>query len=146
MLLLHLSVINATADFYFLVYSYVFVYKPLQHCSHHSPEAYFSPLNALKPFGSWALCSPRFPSWLQGVMPWERREAKEGREGDRHPQFLSRGCAPDQSQSCKTKEHGLLCPFTFQPSLVPDQTACDRQRDVRSWQRSLRIIIPAQRC
>jgi len=50
------------------------VCKPLQHHCHHSPEAYFSPQNASKPFGSQR--SPRPLSWLQG---WAPRKGKEGR-------------------------------------------------------------------
>ena len=52
-----LSVTNVTTDFYFLVYSYVFVCKPFRRRCYHSSKAYSSPQNAPKPFGGLALRS-----------------------------------------------------------------------------------------
>ena len=39
----------------------------IQHCCHNSSDTYSSPQNAQIPFGGWAVCYLRPPSWLQGV-------------------------------------------------------------------------------
>ena len=65
----------------------------------HSCLAYFSLHNALKPFGSQAVCFLNLAS-LKRWTPWKEKggeveERKRGGMEDGHPQFLKLGCVPD---------------------------------------------------